>query len=952
MSYTGNSKSTDIESSYKMPANRSILSFFGERYSPISTPSRSPTPTAAPQLGDDSSSSHPEEIEPEEDLPDLENDVNAINFADDGMMNAAERMPIGVDELMDAEEHDNPPLGLFEATLDNPHVLLAPLIIVNGALGVLFMFLQNLVWETLLTLTLAHQVRQPSPDTHRRPDNKIGLRQWLAEYESLPTLEERTRFVVYGSEKALTFQPEDEEELAGEWTWTWDVDSILYTFFDYTLTMDVKYYPFPNRNSTLRFNNHLSIPETNPAFGKRAFLSQIPNMVLASGGPANNIWINIFFPSMRHKRGNRFVNYMNMKNTQFFYERIFRPAIQEAAPSTWFSYMHGLPNTYTLAQERARSSGGTFRAVGTAIPGELFQRTMANVRHRLDTMPEAANFRGYFFHLYVKGIKNTTGNRNPLSVLQDSTWANLLRDCKHPEDLIVDTGINFSFEANNGEPVTLLWNKTKLAHLLHASGWKAPTVDEWCHTRDVAGLRAVPKEHNMSKGHVVSMQAYHGEKHLTYIDTERNIGLKFSQSDVLLDTNRYRVNIENLRKAFTSQVSQSFHARYEFRLTYPAMLRLKDNQGNNWMAQNLQACLVPVPSSHVARFKIALLSGWHHIATSMAAHLTWTDKRKWQHARLADMCLLMIRGLVSRQDDDSASRRLIRGTHLNESYAQHGRAVANPAFVKIQDFKIIFDPTEEARWAQRKARTHLAFGQTVRRSTVAAGSGRAPALAAPIPLDEVPMDEGALLLPYDDSLIPTLVDERQDVGGYDTAAHGGRMAVRKDNVLDMTPWANWIFDQCKRDLWSCTLKDYVKNPELEAEMQFTREFFLDNLHLEWVGTGKSISKILTWFELFRYLFPDSSTEDVGLDPNNKQRAWTNMKYRERYRNLASALDSSRVLLDALLWKQFLAGDAAPAVSKERPWKTGKAQKVRIMQKKNNRIGVTPAMTAALNKFNL
>lgn len=467
----------------------------------------------------------------------------------------------------------------------------------RGGLGIVKSFGTRAVPNWTLTEKMALVVASPGRPQEHRIESALSLQDWNRQHYGKQTQSERAHEILYGDQN-VKLLPQNTED--AEFEMAMDIDSILWTTEHWPLDVDVQFTPFPLRTATIMKSNRLDVGIA--GVEDRVPLSTIPNMTICSSGFEDRLWSSVFFPKLRSWQGSRWLNFVGDDDMAFWYDHIMRPALLQATEAYGDPYILGrLPINYEMAGTLARNDRGHYQSRKVPVPAALWSRALKLATARVETRgpdePQYAKFGGFFFHHKAQGIKaltNVNREANPLDAALRSN--NIPQPTNRSTDLIIDVGYYISPQIEN---TTLLWNLPKLHDKLKRLGWTLGAEDKWCGTEGIGGVRLYPPPGRVHESHLCYLQAYHGEKDITYRSSESSLGLRWSRRDLFKNSPRFQANMDDLESAFTDSAQQAQPARFELRMAYGAAQRIVAANGGLVLA-NLKDCLISIPTIEVS----------------------------------------------------------------------------------------------------------------------------------------------------------------------------------------------------------------------------------------------------------------------------------------------------------------------------------------------------------------
>ncbi|KAL1921108.1 uncharacterized protein VTP21DRAFT_10824 [Calcarisporiella thermophila] len=312
---------------------------------------------------------------------------------------------------------------------------------------------------------------------------------------------------------------------------TIDIDSVLWTGDTLPVRGNLYYYPFPNRNATLRFDNSVTV-EIRNGRGKleRVKLSTVPDFELRVCGLHGCIKVLISFPNLRRKKG-RWVNFVDSDYYELFYDGLILPVLKKILPENDFTRF---PSSYRVAQGLSCGKGG-FHFSGKWIASQYVAKVFSASRKRCESNEHFSVFLGFFYHIYAKGLKmiHRPSKEHPLDLLRaqlrDIDW-----DKIDMSNLYLDPNVEIfpKKQQKRGVSSTLPWKAASVKEMFRRSGMKAGQVDRWCYTSEVARMRGEARKVVEQQYGLLKMQFYMNEKGDSIRTTIQKGPKKFSIQDV------------------------------------------------------------------------------------------------------------------------------------------------------------------------------------------------------------------------------------------------------------------------------------------------------------------------------------------------------------------------------------------------------------------------------------
>ncbi|KDN41833.1 hypothetical protein RSAG8_07204, partial [Rhizoctonia solani AG-8 WAC10335] len=356
-----------------------------------------------------------------------------------------------------------------------------------------------------------------------------------------------------------------------------DVDSLSLTAWDPEVCMDINVYPYPDRRRSLNRSNGLTV---NLPDGKLIPMHQCPNVCFATIGSNNQFQVNIFFPGRREPSpgpNRRYRNFANEEELTALYDRIFLPTlhhIERQVPrklhQLYLSVLQSLPSSY-LAMEKLCVIGGGRAFLPRKIPREIINLVFPAMRTIVNSNPDLASYRGYFFHIYGINLKQVgfnvhgrAGNNAMQHIFEMYPIVPWWK--QNPHDIIADIGLEIHLDPSllpeRLYPYTLLWNQKQMQALVRHS-WRLTREDPYCHSADVGGFTAQPRGKLLHGA--IKYQVYLKDKVETYVDSERSVGANFTINHALSGAKTFASQWEAFQTVY--RIPKCYGVRAEWRLT-------------------------------------------------------------------------------------------------------------------------------------------------------------------------------------------------------------------------------------------------------------------------------------------------------------------------------------------------------------------------------------------------
>jgi hypothetical protein len=314
-----------------------------------------------------------------------------------------------------------------------------------------------------------------------------------------------------------------------------------------------------------------------------------PNFCIMSFGANNQFRLLVLLPNCRNKVNDRMWRNIPTEQEMKDWFHVFLTALRIVGNLVPYPWRHAvektieaLPMGYTMAKTQATNGGESRSFVGYRIEPQILNHVFKVVRRIVDTTPELARYRGYFFHLCGINLKLATQNiqgREDENPLNYAFQVNRFIDwyAQNPNDIVVDVGLAINMHHGSApeelKRSTLLIRHDPLRELLR-SAYKKPHQDRYCHSYVISGLRAVPLAAGRSKAGVLKMQAYHKDMLLTYRHWDKSIGANFTVDEALGLGHRGKFQSQMTAFQEIMEEAGTYGLRFEWRLSAWAANRL------------------------------------------------------------------------------------------------------------------------------------------------------------------------------------------------------------------------------------------------------------------------------------------------------------------------------------------------------------------------------------------
>ncbi|KAJ2143565.1 hypothetical protein IW136_001624 [Coemansia sp. RSA 678] len=404
--------------------------------------------------------------------------------------------------------------------------------------------------------------------------------------------------------------------------------------------------------------------------------------------------LNIVFPHLPDAADkNQRRNYLNKSEMLDFYENLLYKAVRMALP---VSSHQRVPVSHEVAMNKCRTEQGQSGKLPMPVQVDLLIEIVKYMREILDELSEEVytedkfatstygRFRDFSFLLTIKGIKDACHvpfvSGNPTASLDKLLRSAILFidwDCAHKvaQQVVIDYGLEI-VPLDEHEPATLAWYLPNLEPIVKAHGMDKPVVDIYCHMHERGGLRTALTG-NLAKG-IGGMycQFYLGEKSLVYNYSLGHYKKKFQAEHVFKYSKVFKNLLKRSNLVAEKAVDQNLGVRAEYRLTSKT-----DKELTNFMRKLVQGIK---ENMAIVRFSSAAIFGLKRERNRAVTYVAQKLKKAvWgpiAPARLVDVALYIryiFLGTLSRPDDYSTTRRLVRDYQVNMNIEHLGLPVAD-----------------------------------------------------------------------------------------------------------------------------------------------------------------------------------------------------------------------------------------------------------------------------------
>ncbi|KAG8731494.1 hypothetical protein FRC10_001687, partial [Ceratobasidium sp. 414] len=459
-----------------------------------------------------------------------------------------------------------------------------------------------------------------------------------------------------------------------------DIDSLCLTVSEAPKFLaHGQWYSYPSRALSLNLKNGLTVrlPDSKPVP-----MSQIPNICCMTIGPNNQFRVLVFLPACREYVKSRWRNYPTKEEYQGWSD-LFRMALNKLIVCSTGDIQHAaiqlkeaMPANYRVAEIHATGGGGSRSFPTTIITPDLLNRLFPIIRQLCARDPRWKDFRGHFFHVIGINIKLAAQNirrRDPVHPMNSVfrmfdfiPWHE-----QNPNNITVDFGIGMNvnprFLPGDFTESTMLWRMAPLKNLL-APSWLAPRLDLYSLSNVVGGCMSYAR--SQPDNGMIKVQFYMKDMMQTYNHFDNSIGANFTTLQAIHGEPKFEKQMESLTRILLCP--NSYGIRLEFRCSAWATNRLCHVEPTEWIRQfiSLQS-MVCHKYETVARFKLTLQGAYVSACLAQRNTLRSTGDTEKVYM-MASLLSYLIKSLVKRPDDMSATREIVKPTGIHQRSQLYG----------------------------------------------------------------------------------------------------------------------------------------------------------------------------------------------------------------------------------------------------------------------------------------
>ncbi|KAB5587941.1 Cell wall alpha-1,3-glucan synthase ags1 [Ceratobasidium theobromae] len=534
----------------------------------------------------------------------------------------------------------------------------------------------------------------PGPTT-RRDTSGMAIAEFTQHLLEIKDLFERQKALLSGSDPDHPLKLnwlKDTIDLEEDWLLpSVDIDSLSLTTSNPQFMEPVVIHAYPPRAATISTDNGLKVLHN----GQERPLS--------------------------HSNNQRYKMFMKNMDYRWWYDEVFLVMLEKVSnrlpPNLMPAYVQAtqeLPAMYFVAEKRAVSaSKGGRNFTGHKMIPELLNHILPIMREIVERKDDLAHFHGFFFHIYGINLKMVGQG------LDSCEQGNLLRhifntypivdwDKQNPQDVVVDFGLEININPRHLPAdinhVTLLWDFDNVSAILRDT-WALPRMDSYMHSHVIAGLRSWPLARGKSTG-LIKFQCYHKDSKQTYVHGDRSIGTGFSPEDAMSASSRFHQEMSRLAGVW--KPLSSFGVRAEWRCTAWPIAILQQQDPQVWLQTLLsRGAIVGHHTRDIRDLKMLFKSCYQGILAR--------QQRLARETRTSDGPLLLtsvlsylIKGLVSRPDDMSSTRHMVKRLGIVDRAFAYGFAsiqpnAISPDLTQVDDLEVEPEDFPILRYVKRKA---------------------------------------------------------------------------------------------------------------------------------------------------------------------------------------------------------------------------------------------------------
>jgi len=460
-----------------------------------------------------------------------------------------------------------------------------------------------------------------------------------------------------------------------------DIDSVIHisillltigSSFPEWFNDSLTYFAFPNRARGLQKTIHISVSLDN----RPVKVSNLPNFEIGTFGPRGENRIVICFPHMRRKKGGIWVNTVDTRSLEDFYDNYSRRALLDCARQTDNPVFEAtIPFSYAVceAKSRVNNGGGKFSFSGLSVPATSSRLYFSFLQSRTRGSP----FDKHLFVIYTKGLKFAVAPENAMEQLAAmpgmNFWLELGR--RHPMQTYFDVACSYFDCSRKEAPACVFLTKEAFGERKNSGHHQTGEEDITALLDDLRGFRCETKERSRSLAHIFYAQLYSSEKAGVVGSMRQALASSFSVSDVMASSGKFCQASKIVGLCWPQMAQSSYSLRFEIRTSYTALLYLIGSKFRplvNYIGP--EDCIV-IPSSHLSLYKLLLAQCYGSVINTVKSRNPFGIETGSGGYRSVALMTTLLKGLISRLDDSSWNRELYSMLDIDGLLKTHGRVV-------------------------------------------------------------------------------------------------------------------------------------------------------------------------------------------------------------------------------------------------------------------------------------
>ncbi|KAJ2277611.1 hypothetical protein EV176_002045 [Coemansia sp. RSA 451] len=404
--------------------------------------------------------------------------------------------------------------------------------------------------------------------------------------------------------------------------------------------------------------------------------------------------LNIVFPHLPDAADkNKRRNYLNKSEMVDFYENLLYKAARMALP---VSSHQRVPVSHEVAMNKCRTEQGQSGKLPMPVQVDSLIEIVKNMRHILDELSEEVymedefatstygRFRDFSFLLTIKGMKDACqvpfefGNPT-VSVDKLLRNATLFIDWDRAHEVAKQVVVDYGLEivpVGEQKPATLAWYLPNLKPIVKAHGMVKSDDDLYCHLYDRGGLRAALTGDLAQGIGGLSCQFYLGEKSLAYNYNLGHNKKKFRDEHIFKCSKVFKNLLKRSNLVADKAVDLNLGVRAEYRLTWRTDAELVAFMCDLVKSIKDNMAIVTFSSAAIFGLKRERNRAVAYVAEKLNKAV-WGPVAATRHINVALYIRYIFLGTLSRPDDYSTTRRLVRDYQVNTNIKHLGLPVAD-----------------------------------------------------------------------------------------------------------------------------------------------------------------------------------------------------------------------------------------------------------------------------------